>query len=573
MDFMDGKKEILISDLSVCEPQSAIADHGSEGCWWKTDYELENGVKGVMLNGEPQDAPVRLSLKLNARGFYKIYIGINYLFQPYKNGHRNRLVELDYGAVSVRLSNDRGFTRVGIEKYLQTEAGRYPEKVLPEKATKEHFNAIYESYWKTADLTGQDLVISAPGEPYNNPYYRQVANISYLRLVPASREDISFEERLLPDRNTKNLVVIWCTGALTGHTSGQTMYHPTDRQWFETEFEHFRKSDVEILCFEAMRGNLCCFRTVEGDVGTYDKSWRPEWLNPLEEFTKLGHEAGIKVFASLRLIGGSRPYNRYPINWARFFWEHPEWAKRDKEGNMCGNSSIAFEGVRKHWLKLLEEALELGIDGIQLHLNRASPFVMYEEPVVKKYMELYGVDPRTETDDKRWKRHTASYMTQFIREIRELLDKKPGRQLSVTVAGYEEFKPGEPGDGVDTDTLASEGLVDYVFLFDKSDARYINYFKNLGKGRVKVYFELMPRTQPGEQYVSLAESLYEKGADGFTLWDCERRVQRASEWAVAKHLGHKSELSELKERAKDYYRMSRIKLHKGLNVKFSYKDG
>lgn len=570
---MSSNDTIFLSDMSLCEPSDIIKDRGEPGCWWKTDYELASGEKGVMIFAEPNDKAGELILRLNTKGVYKIYIGINHTFQNYQNAHTARLLDMEYGAVFIKLTDDRGFHRVGIEKIDDHVKNKYPPKTLPEKATKEHFNTIYESYWKSARLDGQDLIISAPKEPYDNQYYGQVANISFVRLIPLNEAEIGFQDSLKPTYDTKKLAALWCTGAITGHTSGQPMYHPEDRQWFETEMQPFLNSDFEILCFEAMRGNLCCFKTTTGDVGTLDKSWPDEWLDPLCEFTKLGHEAGMKVFASLRMIGGSRHYNRYPINWARFFWDNPQWAKRDREGNMCGTSSIAFREVRDHWLALMEEALQRGIDGLQLHLNRCSPFVMYEKPVVDDYIKKYGIDPRKTSEDIAWRKHASDYMTVFVKEIRSLLDKKPGRQLSMLVSGYDLFKPGYPGDGVDAEELLSQGLVDYLYLDNDTDLRYIDHFKTLGSEKTKVYFSLMPRTQPAEAYVDLAMKLYDAGADGFAIWDCERRVQRISEWTVLKHLGHKQALLELKRHSKSCYSIHKLSKHKGLNIEYSYKDG
>jgi len=102
---------------------------------------------------------------------------------------------------------------------------------------------------------------------------------------------------------------------------------------------------------------------------------------------------------------------------------------------------------------------------------------------------------------------------------------------------------------------------------------YFRHWKELGKGRVKVYGDLMPRRQPGEALARLAQSLYADGADGLCFWDVERRIQRASEWAVSRHLGHRELLDDLAAAAPDYYRFNDIRLHRGLNVKFAYSDG
>ena len=199
---------------------------------------------------------------------------------------------------------------------------------------------------------------------------------------------------------------------------------------------------------------------------------------------------------------------------------------------------------------------------------------MYEEPSVRAFMEKYGEDPRSlPEEDERWQRHVAGYVTQFVREIRELLDEKPGRELSIIFAAGSDFNPGSVRNGSDPEAWIEEELVDYLFADHSTNRDYIEHWKRLSDGKVKVYYSLMPRTQPGEEFAMLAKGLYEDGADGFCVWDCERRVQRASEWNVLKNLGHRGLLGYYAENAEDYYRFNRIKYMRGLNVLYSYKDG
>lgn len=565
---MIDHKEILISDLTVCQPSESIADRGITGKWWKESYELEDGTKGNMLFADPLDMVPELVLKPGLSGKYKIFVGVNYPFQRYSSSGFN------YGSIFLKLSSDEGFSRFGAEKYDMHAEGKYPPKTLPEKATKQHYNTIYETYWKTEVLSGQDIIISAPKAPYNTLEYGEVANISYIRFIPADSTDMELDEKLKQNKNTRNLMSIWCSGALTGHTAGHPMYHPTESRWFDDEIQALRANDFGIICVEAMRGNLCLFKTKYGDVGTWDKSWGEDWTDPLEEFTKKGHEAGLQVFAALRMMGAGRPYNRNPISWSRHYWDHPEWSKRDAEGNPIANISLAFPEARQHWLNLISEALDYGIDGIHLHLNRSAPFVLFEEPLVSAFMQEYGIHPKELPEgDTRYLKHAASYLTQFLREIRMLLDEKPGRRLSVIIAGSQEFIPGLIVNGCDVDSWMKENLLDILCFDHNTDPAYMNYWKELSNGKVQMLYSLMPRTQPGQYYADLARKLYNAGADGFTVWDCERRFQRASEWAVLKRLGHRDMLDQLEEVAPTYFKTSAIKFHMGLNVKYSYKDG
>ena len=563
---------VMISDLSIATPKSAVTDIPKEGCWLKASYELVDGTKGVMLTADPNFKAAEIEIPLNVSGVYRIFIGMGYFMQPYEVGRSSD--PKGYGSLWAKLPGDKGFSRFGHEKYDSSVKRDYPSK----KFTKTN---ITEVYWRTADLTGKNLTVCLPKAPYDSEFYREVGNISFIKLEPATTEDLELMEDL--SHSTKNMAAIWCAGALTGHTRGHYMYHPVSSQWFDDEFQSYRNSDFGIFCMEAMRGNLCLFKTKHGDVGTLDRSWGADWVDPLTEFTRVAHDAGMKIFANIRMIGGGRPYAFNPVNWARFFWDNPQWSRRDKEGNRCANVSLAYEGVRQHWLSLLREALDHGIDGLTLYLNKSAPFVMYEEPVVESFMEKHGIDPRKlPEDDERWQRHVAGYVTQYVREVRALVNEKPGRELAIMfkfdilrVPRVEAtgFNPGTIFNGCDPDTWIEEGLIDYLFLTSSATSEHRKYWKELGEGRVKIYPRLDPRQQPGDEYAKLAESLYEDGADGFCVWDSERRMQRSSEVNVFKHLGHRNRLKYFMGKAPDYYRTNEIKFSRGLNVRYSYTDG
>jgi hypothetical protein len=128
-------------------------------------------------------------------------------------------------------------------------------------------------------------------------------------------------------------------------------------------------------------------------------------------------------------------------------------------------------------------------------------------------------------------------------------------------------------DAIDADTIAREGLADYFFLDHSVDPQYMRHWKDLGGGELKVYYSLMPRQQPGEAYARLAGMLYDAGADGFCVWDGERRVQRVTEWNVLKHLGHREYLGYFEEHAPDFYRFNTIRKMRGCDVTYAYLDG
>lgn len=551
--------EIIRSDMSCCQPSTSLTRSrmGEAGKWRLMDYETKDGLKGTMAFGVPGDNVGEITLPLEAAGTYRIYLGFNWTKSPYGEWS-------NYGQMRVKLSGDQGYSRFGTEAYRHGD-GEQDGKVGEER---DIYTSIHEVYWKTADVTNQSLILSPMQEPYN-----EVANLSYVKLVQLTEEDRKFEEQMKPTEKSKNLGMIWCTGELTGHTRGNKMYHPTSEQWFKDEIQSYAGTDFGIIMYEAIRGNLCTFKTKIGDVGTPDRSWPEEWVDPLRAFTDVAHENGIKLFASMRMIGGGNPVVFNPINWANHYFNNLELAKIDKEGLPCANLSLAYPQVRQHWLGLLREALEYGVDGVHIHLNRSQPPVMYEKPVVEAFVEQYSVDPLTlDESDPRWEEHTAGYLTQFLREVRALVDEKPGREVSVMIKGYS-----KPSEGIksscDVDTWIKEGLIDYLLVAHNNHPSHIQRWKALGGDRLRIWASLMPRTQSGYSYATKAKAYYEAGADGFCFWDGERRPHRASEWAVARMLGHRDQLDELTKRAPGYFKTVPLRILGGISIHNRFRDG
>lgn len=570
---MASERTIVISDLSVCQPARALRREPAKGCWRMVDYQTEDGISGTMLFAAPDDEAAEITLPLDVQGPHAIYVGINYTRAPF--GDILHYTEWPlYGVLWLKLTGDAGFSRFATEFYWR-QAEHFPSKTGKSAAI---WHSIHQTYWQTADLTGRSLVIRPPRPPYNRLEYTNVANLSYIKLIPLSTEAEQWWRAQRPDDESRRLAVLWCTATLTGHTTGNAMYHPTDEQWIEDELAPFLDTDFGIVSWEAIRGNLCTFHTEIGDVGTEDNSWDPTWIDPLEQVTKVCHENKLKVFVSMRMIGASLPVVRNPIQWARNYWRHREWAKRDPEGLAGSNLSIAFAEVRKYWVDLMREALDkYGCDGAQLHLSRGFPFVLYEGPSAAAFKQRYGQDLReVADDDERFRQHQASYVTQFLRDFRAMLDERPNRSLAVTFIGakYGSLEPVDPLDcGCDVEAWLREGLVDYLMPTPGAGEEAISRWKELGGGRVKVYPDLMPRTQPGENYAALAKKYYAAGADGLCIWDGERRCPRSSEWAVLRRLGHREMLDELAEAAPGYFQRVPLKMLNGMSVKYSFNDG
>jgi len=571
----DKKPEtIIISDMSKCTPASALTRDYEKDKWQLHDYETDHGVKGIMVSALPEHRVSELELPLGVEGIYKIYLGIHYTRPHASDEHSS------YGSVEVKLTGDTGFRRVGLEV----------EDAEIDSDT-ERYKSMHESYWKIADLTGESLIVRQQQYPYNRYNIPEeigypiilrdrgdMSNFSYVRLVPLSKEEKRQWKSWQPREETRKLAAFFCTGQFTGHTRGSYTYHPTSKESIKDEFEPYANSDFKILILEALRGNLCIYNTKIGDIGTEDNRWQESWVDPLAEFTELAHANGMKIFAALRMIGAQMPMNRQPISWARHYWRHPEWAQLDPEGIPASNWSIAFPEVRKYWLSLLRETLEYGTDGVTLYLHKGLPLTGYEEPVVRSFQEKYGIDPRNLTnwlphdpyikEDPRWEAHSARYYTQFIREVRALVDEKPGRELAVV---FRMKNARTPRLYFDVETWLKEDLVDYLLPSsnDNPDLDLVKTWRQIGGEDFKIIFRL----NSDENFAVEAKMHYEAGADGLSIWDSERQHAKIGRWTQIQKLGHIDQLNRLIKESKSYYRRVRLKILDGLSTKYSYKEG
>jgi len=550
---------LIRSDMSRCLPAENLSHGFEKDRWQLIEYETTEGVKGLMASARPDHRCGELTLPLGAKGLYKIYLGTHKTKSHYRGGS-------NYGQLEVKLTADAGFRRVG------------PEHETRDKLSDDDPDinkAITEAYWKTADLTGQSLTFRQMPYPYNRPEHAAISNLSYVRLEPLNEQEKRWWQELAPSDQTRRLALIFCTGQYTGHTRGTYTFHPTSKQWFKDEFEPFADCDIKILIFEALRGYSCVYKTRIGSVGTEDNRWQDDWVDPLAELTRLAHANGTKIFASMRFIGPQYPMNVAPIAWARYYWQHPEWTMRNRDGVPITNLSLAYPQVRKYWLSLLRETLDYGTDGVQLHLNRSEPYVFYEEPVVRAFEQKYGQDPRKlSVEDPRWVAHSAAYVTQFIREVRAMVDEKPGRELGVTISGRRNGSPAHYEENhCDVDTWLRERLVNYIMPTPYLHESLLKKWRRIGGDSVHLWPDLMPRAQSAASYAKLARAYYQAGADGLCLWDGERRTARISEWAAVQRLGHINQLDRLIQQGPSYYRAVPLKYLGGFDVNWSFKDG
>lgn len=564
---------IYFTDMSKCLPESALCKDPTHGCWRKCDYELYDGLKGVMLFATPEDEAGEITLPLNLEGEYKIFIGMNFT--------RGSLLQNE-GQLFARLSDEEGFTPF-IKEELDSRVNAVYKRfnIEPYKTEADDtFTSIYEIFWKVADVGEKSIVFKPPYPPFNDD--KVISNISYVKLQPLTPEEKEGYDKISANKNKKCINLMYCCAKFSGSTKGGKMFHAKDRQLFTNIVAPLRNSDVESLSFECIRGNICLFKTKIGDTGFGDTRWEPDWVDPLEAMTEECHKNGIEIYPALRMISAWYPVYTGPMNRAKFYWEHPEFRKKDKQGRDTSSLSIACPEVRNFWLGMLGETLNYGVDGIHIYMNRCHPFVLYEDKSVEDFKNRFGVDPREiDLNDaewaEKWYEHITSYTTQLIREARKMLDDyKPGLKLVVTINSAK-LNSKDPElinkYSFDVDTWIKEGLVDIIIPSNKIEGHFIKHWNELSGGKVKIYPDLLPRTLPRDLSIKIMNEYYKAGATGFSMWDAERRITRTSEWAVIKHLGHTEDFEFLTEQCKDYWTFKEIEYLNGMNTKYSFHDG
>jgi hypothetical protein len=176
----------------------------------------------------------------------------------------------------------------------------------------------------------------------------------------------------------------------------------------------------------------------------------------------------------------------------------------------------------------------------------------------------------------------AGFVTQFLREVRAMLDevgRAQGRHIptsylvpvgnsppNIPAGGIESFIHEFMFNALDVETWIAEGLVDYLVIhahrFGEHDGSElkpgIRQIADLARGtKTKVYVDIYPRRIPPRVYRKIAMSYYDAGADGLATWDSHSRRYRASEQAFFNRLGHRDDLARWDAAGKgdDYFRV------------------
>ncbi|NKB69070.1 MAG: hypothetical protein GKR89_18535 [Candidatus Latescibacteria bacterium] len=561
---MDREDEsVYLLDMSQCQPSGAIGAEFASGQWTAVDYSIDAGAGKMLFSGPDTQAPP-LSLDPGVEGWYHIFVGTyrHHIFPDYM--------------LLLKLTSDRGYSRAGVETFRPDKDLVDPEMVLGP-------TDLAEVYWKSADLSGQRIHFHRPTA---GVLAETTANISYIRLVPLSAAERGRAEAG-PDPDDRRLIA--------NYDGGQNTFwaYASDDE-MRSEFQALADSDFKAVLWGCARSLATYYPSkvaspVEWSFGLPGimragrqalERQQQSNFDPLRSAVQCAREIGVEIYPQVRMTGEQLPPNHIDYTGpGRFQKEHPEYRCVDPEGRRGRHLSQAFAPVRAQYVALFREWVEdYGADGVCIVFNRSWPYVLYEEPVQSAFKARYGVDmDRCDYFDGRVLAQRAEFLTLLLRQTRAMLDavgREQGRRLKtayvVPAAGFE--PEGCPDLGpfttpkvhaMDIETWVREGLVDYLVVHisqvgdppgEQARQTLRPYIELARDSDTEVHADLYPRRQSADSMRRRALACYEEGADGLCFWDCQRRSERLSGWAMHRMLGHRRDLPQMRAWADSLFR-------------------
>lgn len=569
------KTNIIFSNFSMqCEPRECFSEELSPNKWQTISYKTAK-VSGTMIRAGMTVNPPPLILSPGLTGWHRIYVC---MFA----GVKGRTY------ISLRLSDDRAPAFISIG---DMNTGYWSNKEQCE-----------ESFWKCVDMTGQSLTISkSPSE------FQSEATLMWLRFVPMTDDEINAE---LSDRARKDVK------RLHAHSDmeWQTFTAPKTLDEYSAMIEEYSFADIELASVEMSIKRKPNFQNPPDDLELRSEWERCKWLvmktlherrdDVYSDILHRAHRYGIKLLAAQRC--GISP----DLVDSDFIKSNSQFYCRDRDNEEIAFMSYTYQTVQNYIIDSYLQKVALGFDGASLIFTRGI-FILFEQPVLDEFAIRFGMnlDPKTlPLWDERLVEVRCSIMTSFMRRLRTALDKfaaESGRERLIInpFVCYSAFD--SKLLGLDVETWAREGLIDCVVVSnmmtfevldgmwnDKAPSlidiekykrgKYENLYspiQRIAGNRldkmfencpewmriaksydIKVYFELpWENTTAPEALRDYAETLYNRGAENLSLWDCYiNRVQYRPEWQITSKLGHKDELKLMSRKNSGYRSLHRI---------------
>ncbi|MBI3852078.1 MAG: hypothetical protein HY298_17610 [Verrucomicrobia bacterium] len=519
-DWSNSTNAIVITDLSRCQPRSALSNMVLKRKRWKLiPYRMLNGYEGKMVWAPPEaDAP-ELSIAPELEGWYAIFVG---LFSA---------PELPTTAW-LRLDTD-------------------PPSIPRFNSLGDYYGNSEEVFFRAVRLRKESRLLFRP----QTTGVVAACGITHVKLIPLTEEEV---RRIETEKGSSTNRV------LTATSDGfSDMFYRSQRtaSALLSQVEIFRDTDFGTLILQSPGADKVNYPTKVGFL----KGWQSEMfprvgdrhfveatralakqkIIPVKALIERAHQLGMQVHVGIRPAGWSffEPYSDY---WeSPFYQNNPQWRCEDRDGTPVTRMSWAVPEVRAHLIALLQEQVQFGADGANLVFTRGYPLVLYEPPARQLFQDQHGIDPRQIPEsDPLIGSFRSDVVTKFMRELRAMLDQEQQRRGSSQQLASSVIINGTAQDdlnyGVDLRRLVAEKLVDEVFTE-----------QGFGVSSSKLNLEFLREVcQPqgirfspglfysGTLYPNLPK-LYEAGSHGVTFWDVG--VGDVFEWCWISRCGHKEE--------------------------------
>ena len=525
MKLAREKESVYFSDMGRCLPAKNLSSGGGDNHWRLIKYHTGRdyaSIKGLYLMkqdarcakayfaGTAVESPsaaggCEISYPLEARGWHAVFAAIT-----------------GEGKVKIKFSGDSGFTTF--------------RKASPD------WKGYEEAIVGFRKLDGESLVFSPA--PQNQ---EKSAVIAYIKIVPLTPEEIKEHSRRF---SAKERII---TG--TRDQAGWYDGNDTERKMADAVFNQLADSPVGtlylgmpscgcILNYENMvlkgKRTDCGWKEFSADTV---RRFLLRGESPLGIAVKLAHRAGLKIHFFQR---PGRFHDPGTGLTNLFYAENPGWRLKNKNGgDILGRMSVAFPEVRRYLADCLRETLKYGPDGVNICLIRGAPLALYESPILEEFNEKYHDDPsKLRADDERLIELRCKYTTQYIREVREMLDEEGRRrkkkfQLSVMVFGDRKTNR---HIGLDIEKWIELSLVDIVSPWHVpvwwpptiiGKTADLDYWASLRSNKTKIVPFIRYRW---EDAARLADKAYSKGFSEFAFWDIDVEMDESRRWQTLKRI-------------------------------------
>ena len=295
-------------------------------------------------------------------------------------------------------------------------------------------------------------------------------------------------------------------------------------------------SGINTICLETLFNATMIYPTPEGSLFRQNPALHGFDLLAayIDECHKLGME--LHAWITVYYVGNKDGKNAS----LSVFNQKPEWRITDNNGGCYGDSVAMFLNpanpeVSDFLIESYRYILEnYDIDGLQLDYvryphNGTDTDYGYDDATLSAFESKYGIMPEYKPSESYWKdwcAFRASYVTDFVRRVRSLIDEvAPDVMLSADVYGNMDNAMGAVYQN--GKAWIEEGLLDIVFPMTYGETEEMKAFANryLSLGRKNVMavpgLGIYIASQNADTMREQLMSAREMGSDGYSFFELE----------------------------------------------------